>query len=262
MGTRATREATEYKPSGLRCDLCGEAAEWLDVNYMKVYCFGIYCSTEDHVLSTALLAILKRRKMGTTATKYEPSGLRDDLCEEPTKYEPSGLRCDLCGEPAEWVDVKHMRVYCLGAQCSREEVIHSTREIRKTQRSMVCATHGEQRCHILGLNAVKVIFNAYAFDCLRIDDETLKELVIEINAKDNLYCCSAEQNVKDKAIEEAFLDCFLYKRLPYAFLQQEELVMYDAMKRIFAAVQEKMGDHPSAVINQILSDFETVAHNK
>lgn len=167
--------------------------------------------------------------------------------------------CTLCGKPTEWIELESMRFFCYGVQgrCSDEEVIHSTREIRKMPRSMVCPITGDQRCHILGLNAAKIIFNEYGFHCQRIDEETLKQLVIEINTRDNLYCCSAAQNLKDKETEEAFLDCFLYGRIPFTSLDGEAIAMYDAMTRIFGAVQKKLGDeHRSPVIDQILEDFE------
>lgn len=170
--------------------------------------------------------------------------------------------CTLCGKPTEWIELSSMRFFCNYAQCNAEgEVIHSTREIRKMPRSMVCPIGGDQRCHILGLNAAKIIFNEYGFQCHRIDDETLKQLVIEINRRDNLYCCSAAQNLKDKETEEAFLDAFLYQRIPFTALDSEAVAMYDAMRRVFNAVQEKLGEqHRSPVIDKILEDFEARTH--
>lgn len=167
--------------------------------------------------------------------------------------------CFSCGKSTEWLRLSTMRFFChtsVNAQCSvGGEVIHSTRDIRKMPRSMVCPITGDQRCHILGLNAAKLIFNEYGFHCQRIDEETLRQLIIEINSPTNLECCSPEENLKDKMIEEEFLDCFLYRRQSFASLSEDAIDMYEAMRRVFLAVQAK---HPSRVIATILNDFERV----
>ena len=176
------------------------------------------------------------------------------------------LPCDYCERLTEWLDLETQRFFCnticMDKQCNGEEVIHSTRSIRKMPRSMVCSVEGNQRCHMLGLNAVKLIFNHYGFQCERIDDKTLKQLVIAVNARDVMYCCSPQQNLKDKYTEELFLDVFLYKRAPYSALNQEAIAMYMVMQRIFLKVQEKLGVEQSPVIDRILSDFAQVANVK
>lgn len=168
--------------------------------------------------------------------------------------------CFSCGKSTEWLRLTDVRFFChisVNARCSTEgEVIHSTRDIRKTPRSMVCPITGDQRCHIFGLNAAKVIFNYYAMEkCDRIDDETLFALVKSINDKQNIVCCSAQKNLQDKTTEEEFLDCFLYRRKPFVSLSEEAMTMYDAMRRVYMMIQMK---HPSQVIATILKDFESV----
>lgn len=185
--------------------------------------------------------------------------------------------CAYCESATKWVDLETYHFFCnsvcrssftlssslhetiatAAATCSESEaVIKTTRDIRKSQRSMVCSITGDQKCHILGLNAVKIIFNHYGFHCKRIDKKTLKALVIAINAKDNLYCCSQEQNVKDKYTEEQFLDCFLYKKIPYTQLDPEAVTMYTTMQRILRKVLKK---DKSPVIEEILKDFDLIA---
>lgn len=183
--------------------------------------------------------------------------------------------CNYCERPTVWVDLATYDAFCnmqcrtfflesdgAVAKCNGEtatEVIPSTRMIRKMPRKMVCSVTGDQRCHILGLNAVKVIFNHYGFQCERIDDRALKELVIAVNALDNLHCCSPEQNLQDKYTEELFLTVFLYRRTPYAQLTEEALEMYTMMQRVFLKVQERLGkENRSPVIDKILSDFALV----
>lgn len=183
------------------------------------------------------------------------------------------LPCLYCERETEWVDLESRRFFCDVAcrsyyyqfqesqkECRTDEVIHSTREIRKMPRHMVCPIDASQRCHILGLNAAKIIFNYYAqHECLRIDDETLEALIMSINARDNLYCCSKEQNTRDKETEKLFLDAFLYRRVAYKTLTSEARAMYSAMQRIFHAIQEHLGEaHHSAVIDAILNDFASV----
>lgn len=177
--------------------------------------------------------------------------------------ERTALPCFSCGKKTEWLRLTTMRFFChpsVNAQCSmEEEVIHSTREIRKMPRDMVCPITGDQRCHILGLNAAKVILNHYALEkCDRIDDETLSVLVESINDKQNLVCCSERQNEIDKETEKEFLDCFLYKRVSFDSLSTEALLMYDAMRRVFLAIEAK---HPSHTIVAILNDFDRVTSN-
>lgn len=174
------------------------------------------------------------------------------------------LPCFSCGKRTEWLRLTDLRFFChpnVNVQCSmEEEVIHSTRDIRKMPHSMVCPITSDQRCHILGLNAAKVIFNHYALEkCDRIDDETLSALVKSINDKRNYYCCSDGQNDRDKETEKAFLDVFIYKKRAFTELDKEGIRVYTAMLSLLEEIQRRLGSHPSPVIERIRSDFVTIA---
>lgn len=182
--------------------------------------------------------------------------------------------CVYCERHTEWLELATYHFFCniecrsffLEAKqdkCSQEDVIHTTRTIRKMPRNMVCPIKGNQRCHILGLNAVKLIFNAYGYHCERLDKKSLKQLVIDVNALENLVCCTPSENVKDKYTEELFLDVFLHKRRSYESLTKEALAMYTMMQRIFLRVQEHLGKEArSPVIDTILADFALIARKQ
>lgn len=165
--------------------------------------------------------------------------------------------CASCGKPTELIDLSSLLFFC-DTVCSKEPVIRSTREIRRRPR-ITCPLSGDQKCHIFGLNAAKVIFNHYGMMCQRIDEETLKALIIAINESDNIYCCSAEQNVRDKKTEEDFLDVFIYKTKVYNELSEESKEMYRLLKTVFGKMQERIGTEHSSVIDTILQDFEALA---
>lgn len=163
--------------------------------------------------------------------------------------------CVTCGHYTEVIELGSLRFFCNTVCYDGQPVIRSTRDIRKTPR-IRCENTNDEKCHILGLNAAKVIFNHYALEeCDRIDDETLRALVIAINAKENLECCSAQKNVKDKETEEAFLDVFIYKKRDYESLDNDGRRMYNALKAVFMRVQEILDDRPSLVVDKILDDF-------
>lgn len=167
--------------------------------------------------------------------------------------------CELCATQTEWIDLQSLRFFC-SPKCgdNTSPVIQTTRNIRKKPRNK-CSISGDQKCHLFGLNAAKVIFNHYALEeCLRIDDETLKGLIIAINENGNIYCCSDKENDHDKETEKAFLDVFVYKKLPYAMLDNEGIRMYKAMLSVFDEIQRILGNHPSLEIERIRTDFETI----
>jgi hypothetical protein len=124
--------------------------------------------------------------------------------------------CIQCKSETEYYDLTRKLFFCnlqclsVYEQCDKSEVIHSTKEIRRTPH-IHCPLEDDQKCHIFGLNAAKQILNHYAFECTRLDDEALEKLIVAINGPSNIYCCSKEQNDKDKETERLFLDCFLYK---------------------------------------------------
>lgn len=174
--------------------------------------------------------------------------------------------CFVCKELTECIDIESERFFCDtrcfaayhhqdDSQCDQTEVIHSTRDIRQTRRSKKCSVKDDQKCHIFGLNAAKVILNAYARQCVRIEAMTLVTLTNAINDTQNLYCCSEKRNTLDKAVEKRFLDMFLYHTQPYDTLDEAVHVMYDAMIRVFIRVQEK---HESPILAHILTDFAKI----
>jgi len=162
--------------------------------------------------------------------------------------------CQTCCRQTEWIHLESLRFFCNEVCYNQEPVIRSTRDIRKTPR-IKCPLKSDQKCHIFGLNAAKVILNHYAFQCERIDDETLEKLIVAINSRDNIECCTAEKNLRDKETEKAFLEVFLYKTRPYDTLNEEGRKMYDALKRVFEKIQTLLEDRPSEVIQKILDEF-------
>ena len=165
--------------------------------------------------------------------------------------------CETCQLETEWLHLESLRFFCNAACYTEEPVIRSTREIRKTPR-IKCPLQTDQRCHIFGLNAAKVILNHYAFHCERIDEETLEELVIAINRKSNIECCTPEKNRQDKETEKAFLDVFIYKTRSYEQLDEEGRKMYQALKSVFTEIQNLLKDRRSKVIDIIIDDFSTI----
>lgn len=159
--------------------------------------------------------------------------------------------CISCGKQTEWFNRESLTFYC-DLNCV---LIDSTRSIRRVHRSIKCPHTGDQRCHVFGLNAAKVIFNHYGVlgECIE-DEKTLEALIVALNGRENIYCCSAKQNVKDKKTEEAFLDVFIYKKRSFDTLDKEGVRMYDTMRKVLEGVATR-----SSVIQTILEDFKTLA---
>lgn len=172
--------------------------------------------------------------------------------------------CFVCKEATEFIDIESEKFFCAtycfsvyrtsDAVCDPSEVIHSTRDIRRTI-SKECNIKDDQKCHVFGLNAIKKILNAYARQCARIEPDALATLTKVINDVDNLICCSIRQNIIDKAVEKRFLDIFLHHTRSYDAPDEAVAIMYNAMKRIFMLVQEK---HKSPIIERILTDFAKI----
>jgi hypothetical protein len=155
------------------------------------------------------------------------------------------------------IDLKRMLFFC-DQVCSQEPVIRTTREIRRRPH-ITCTIAGNQKCHILGLNAAKVIFNHYGIEeCLRVDEETIKALIIAINDPSNIYCCSVEENQRDKEIEDDFLSVFIYKTKKYDTLCKEAQEMYAMLKVVFGKILQEIGKEHRSVIETILADFEAL----
>jgi len=167
--------------------------------------------------------------------------------------------CQTCHQLTEFVELSTCRFFCSTVCAEQEPVIRSTREIRKTPR-LRCPVASDQKCHIFGLNAAKVIINHYALQCERIDEETLKRLVVAINARNNIECCTPQKNLQDKETEKAFLDVFIYKTRPYKSLDIEAQRMYLALKMVFGELQQSLSQH-SEVIQTILEDFESLSES-
>ena len=171
--------------------------------------------------------------------------------------EPLSFPCHRCGNLTSMIDLKRLLFFCDEA-CSKEPVIRTTREIRRRPR-ITCTIAGNQKCHILGLNAAKVIFNHYGLEeCLRADEEVIKALIVAINDPSNIYCCSAEQNVCDKEIEDDFLAVFIYKTKKYDTLCKEAKEMYAMLKVVFGKMMGNIGKEHRSVIETILVDFEAL----
>lgn len=164
------------------------------------------------------------------------------------------MPCVNCGVLTEWFNVETLDFLC--AQECKESIIHSTKEIRRRASVFRCSKEGDQRCHLFGLNAAKVIFNYYAtVYCQALDQATLEELIEVINEESNLYCCSAEQNKKDKETEQMLLDVFIYKTREYKSLSDETKLMYYQLRAVFYEIQAY---HYSSLIERILQDFEEI----
>ncbi len=152
--------------------------------------------------------------------------------------------CFICGLPTKFVHLDYERFFCKSQLCIAlykdrpqqqqpqqpppPDVIRSTRQIRKKPK-ITCPIEGDQRCHKAGLSLLKAIFNQYAREGQRLNRRALKQLIADANAPDNIYCCSDEQNIRDKYTEQELLDCILYKKTRFSSLSREARNMFTSL---------------------------------
>lgn len=149
--------------------------------------------------------------------------------------------CFICALPTKFVHLDYERFFCRDQLCldlykdrpqqqqpPSPDVIRSTKQIRKKPK-IICPVEGDQRCHKAGLSLLKAIFNHYAREGQRLSRRALKQLIADANAPDNIYCCSDEQNIRDKYTERQLLDCILYKKTRFSSLSKEARDMFTSL---------------------------------
>lgn len=139
---------------------------------------------------------------------------------------------------------------------SDDKVITSTRELRRRIRSVHCDVKDDQKCHIVGLNLMKQLLNYYAKSTLKITEEELKRMVMDINRKSNIRCCSPEANTHDKKVEREVLDLLIEGTLDYVSLSPEALNMLNALKELLEAMIKRMQPKRAPLFTCLLEHIE------
>jgi hypothetical protein len=112
--------------------------------------------------------------------------------------------------------------------------LKSTRSMRR-RLNVTCSLKSDQKCHKVGLNLIKVLFN-HDVDGWEKDVLLFDTIVKWINLDSNIYCCSVQVNANDKEIEECLLDCILYQRRSFSSLSQDSVSMYTLLMSLLYAV--------------------------
>jgi hypothetical protein len=172
--------------------------------------------------------------------------------------------CFICEKETVFVDLQRLVFCCNKWECfsllvnkmplEADLVIDKTSEIRKKPKIM-CPLSSDQKCHKAGLSLLKKIFNAYAERGMQIDKIALKQLIRDANADENIYCCSKEQNVKDKYTEKELIQCFLLHKALYRHLSVDAKAMYASLIELLETINRHLGEQ-NVVIVTILNDFD------
>ncbi len=171
-------------------------------------------------------------------------------------------QCFICDKNTSFVDLDRLVFCCNKDTCFTElirimpldaKVIEKTEEIRKKPK-ITCPLSSDQKCHKAGLSLLKSIFNTYAERGMRIDQTVIQQLIVDSNANGNIYCCSVEQNIKDKHTENELIQCFLQHKTHYRELSLNAREMYDSLIELLETINSHL-DHQNHIITTILNDF-------
>lgn len=147
----------------------------------------------------------------------------------------------------------------LYAYCEKELILH-TRDIRKKPHEKCGGKL--QACHIVGLNLIKQLYNAYGLNCRKFTAHILAQTIVELNDESNFYCCTVEQNNGDKVTEKEVLE-FIFHHT--ALITEEAREMYTKLRSLLERVQEKMrknGYANSSTIRVLLNHYVPALTNK
>lgn len=137
-----------------------------------------------------------------------------------------------------------------------DKTIKSTREIRRTIRTMHCKVKDDQKCHIVGLNLMKEILNYYAKNAMGISEEEMKQMVIDINKRSNIRCCSPEANTHDKEVERELLDLLIEGTRQYGDLSPESIAMFEALESLLKEMNRHLLPGKSPLFTCLLEHLE------
>jgi serine protease inhibitor len=139
------------------------------------------------------------------------------------------------------------------------DALHSTKSMRRKLR-IKCPIKDDQRCHKVGLNLIKVLFNHDA-EGWENNQELFDALVKISNLVSNIYCCSVAVNSHDKVVEEELLNCILYDKITFSSLSQNSRNMYTLlMNMLYIVRQEVKSKTALLMINQVITAILLRSH--
>ena len=134
--------------------------------------------------------------------------------------------------------------------------IRNTKELRVSNPRVKCPTN-YNKCHIVGLNLLKELFNRYGLKCRDITaDECIKHVRSYANEGGNLYCCTDVQNNEDKFVEKEVLASLFENRLPKT---EEATKMLESFRNMLVEIQGRLSKTAvgtSRTLNEILIDID------
>jgi serine protease inhibitor len=122
-----------------------------------------------------------------------------------------------------------------------------------------CSVKSDQKCHIVGLNLIKVVFNHYV-DGWENNIELFESLVKWSNLDTNIYCCSVKRNSQDKVVEKDLLDCIIDQTIPFIDLKQDSKEMYSLFMELLYHVSSEKGLSNQSVetVTTVINNIETI----
>lgn len=145
--------------------------------------------------------------------------------------------------------------------CNMNHFIDSTKEIR-VEHPLGDSFHckkGYELAHLVGLNLVKQLLNFYSEKRnITITQDELKEVIHDLNSKDNLVCEPKIQNrMYDTAIEKELLNMLFKGNVEYSNLSNDALIMFERLKALFNTISNHLRslNKSSEHIDSILKDL-------
>lgn len=118
--------------------------------------------------------------------------------------------------------------YCL-------QRIKSTKEMRRSPK-LKCSGK-DQRCHIVGLNLIKEIFNGNQHQCRLVTATELARTIDALAEVSNFVCCSVKENRHDVRVEHVLLNAYFGREQR---LSREARAMLIATIKLLNHVQQEL----------------------